>query len=539
MHSDADGTDFGDSTDGAEFATMIAVRNHCGHRSRVAGSFVVTSAFEEALLSRRGFFSWTKTGLGGAALASLLARTGDVRAEVVPGEAPDSPPHFAPKAKRAIHIVACGGFSQVDTFDYKPELAKRHGQPLGGDERPDVFFGQVGLLRKNDWAFRQRGESGLWVSELLPHIATVADELTLIRSMWAETSNHTPATFQEQSGFRLNGFPTIGAWMSYGLGNDTDNLPTYVTIPDTRGLPAGGSINWTNGFLPARHQGVVIRSRGIPIDDLQPARPIDERTELASRVLLRSLNEKHLRKSAPAGLADVAEAELAKVPGHDALVARIRSYELAAKMQLAVPEVADLAAETAATQEDYGLNDKATVDFGRGCLLARRLLERGVRFIQMFSGGAFGSPRINWDGHEDMRENHSREALRIDQPIAALIRDLKQRGMLDDTLLLFTSEFGRTPFAQSAAGVIGAGRDHNQYGFTVWMCGAGLKPGLAYGATDDVGWKAVENRVSWHDFHATVLHLLGIDHQRLTYYHNGIQRRLTNVHGELVEGVLA
>ena len=207
--------------------------------------------------------------------------------------------------------------------------------------------------------------------------------------MWAETSNHTPATFQEQSGFRLNGFPTIGAWMSYGLGNDTDNLPTYVVIPDTRGLPASGSINWTNGFLPARHQGVVIRSRGIPIDDLQPARPIDERTELASRALLRSLNEKHLRQSAPAGLADVAEADLAKVPGHDALVARIRSYELAAKMQLAVPEVADLAAETAATQADYGLNDKATVDFGRGCLLARRLLERGVRFIQMFSGGAF------------------------------------------------------------------------------------------------------------------------------------------------------
>lgn len=491
------------------------------------------------LLSRRGFFSWTQTGLGGAALANLLLRTGDVHAEVVPGESSDPPPHFAAKAKRVIHIVACGGFSQIDSFDYKPELAKRHGQPLGGDERPDVFFGQVGLLRKNDWAFRQRGESGLWVSELLPHIATVADELTLIRSMWAETSNHTPATFQEQSGFRLNGFPTIGAWLSYGLGNDTDELPTYVVIPDTRGLPAGGSINWTNGFLPARHQGVVIRSRGIPIDDLQPAHSIDERTELASRALLRKLNEKHLRLTAPAGLAEVAEAELAKVPGHDALVARIRSYELAAKMQLAVPEVADLASETAATQEAYGLNDKATVDFGRGCLLSRRLLERGVRFIQMFSGGAFGSPRINWDGHEDMRENHAREAVRIDQPIAALIRDLKQRGMLEDTLLLFTSEFGRTPFAQSAAGVIGAGRDHNQYGFTVWMCGAGLKPGLAYGATDEVGWKAVENRVSWHDFHATVLHLMGIDHQRLTYYHNGIQRRLTNVHGELVEGVLA
>ena len=494
---------------------------------------------KSALLSRRGFFSWTKTGLGGAALASLLQRSNDGCAAVVPGEASDPPPHFVAKARRVIHVVAYGGVSQIDTLDYKPELAKRHGQTLGGDERPDVFFGQVGLLRKNDWEFRQRGESGLWVSELLPHLATVADELTVIHSMWAETSNHTPATFQEQSGFRLNGFPTMGAWLSYGLGNDTDNLPTYVVIPDTRGLPAGGSINWSNGFLPARHQGVVIRSRGTPIDDLQPARPIDARTESASRALLRQLNDKHLRRSAPIGLSDVAEEELAKVPGHDALVARIRSYELAAKMQLTVPEVADLAAETAATQEAYGLNDKTTVDFGRGCLLARRLLERGVRFIQMMSGGAFGSPRINWDGHEDMRENHAREAIRIDQPIAALIRDLKQRGMLDDTLVLFTSEFGRTPFSQSAAGVIGAGRDHNQYGFSVWMCGAGLKPGLAFGSTDEVGWKAVENRVSWHDFHATVLHLLGIEHERLTYYHNGIQRRLTNVHGDVIDGILA
>ncbi len=498
------------------------------------------NAIEElSLLSRRGFFSWTKTGLGGAALASLLLRSGDVRSAVVPGEAHDPPPHFAPKAKRIIHIVACGGVSQIDTFDYKPELAKRHGQTLGGDERPDVFFGQVGLLRKNDWEFRQRGESGLWISELLPHIATVADDLTVIRSMWAETSNHTPATFQESTGFRLNGFPTIGAWLSYGLGNDTDNLPTYVVIPDARGLPASGSINWTNGFLPARHQGVVIRSRGIPMDDLQPARPIDARTESASRALLRQLNDQHLRQTAPQGLSGMAEEELANLPGHDALVARIRSYELAAKMQLAVPEVSDLAAETAATQDAYGLNEKATADFGRGCLLARRLLERGVRFIQMFSGGAFGSPRINWDGHEDMRENHAREASRIDQPIATLIRDLKQRGMLDDTLLLFTSEFGRTPFTQSAAGVLGAGRDHNQYGFSVWMAGAGVKHGLAFGSTDEIGWRAVEDRVSWHDFHATVLHLLGIEHERLTYYHNGIQRRLTNVHGNVLERLLA
>lgn len=493
----------------------------------------------EALFSRRGFFSWTKTGLGGAALANLLLRSGNVRAEIVSGEAPDPPPHLPAKARRVIHVVAFGGVSQVDTFDYKPELAKHHGQSLGGDERPDVFFGQVGLLRKNDWEFRQRGDSGLWVSDLMPHLASVADELTVIRSMWAETSNHTPATFQEFSGFRLNGFPTMGAWLSFGLGNETDDLPTYVVIPDTRGLPAGGSINWTNGFLPARHQGVVIRSRGVPIDDLRPAREISATTEAASRALLKQLNERHLRDTAPAGLADVAEEDLARVPGHDALAARIRSYELAAKMQLAVPEVSDLASETEATQAAYGLHAPATSDFGRSALLARRLLERGVRFVQLHAGGAFGSPRINWDGHEDMRVNHSQEAGRIDQPLAALIRDLRQRGMLDDTLLLFTSEFGRTPFTQSAAGVLGAGRDHNQYGFSVWLAGAGLKHGLAYGATDDVGWKAVENRVSWPDFHATVLHLLGINHERLTYYHNGIQRRLTNVHGEIIRGILA
>ena len=260
-----------------------------------------------------------------------------------------------------------------------------------------------------------------------------------------------------------------------------------------------------------------------PLDDLAPARPISAAAESASRNLLSALNRRHLDQRG----------------GSDALSARIRSYELAAKMQLAVPEVTNLAGETAATHAAYGTGQAETADFGRSCLLTRRLLEKGVRFVQLFSGGAFGSPRINWDGHEDMRENHAREAIRIDQPIAALIRDLRQRGMLDDTLVVFTSEFGRTPFTQSAAGVLGAGRDHNQYGFTVWMAGAGLKPGLAFGSTDEVGWKAVEDRVSWHDFHATVLHLLGIDHERLTFYHNGIQRRLTNVHGEIVRGVMA
>ncbi|HVW02145.1 MAG TPA: DUF1501 domain-containing protein, partial [Planctomycetaceae bacterium] len=266
-----------------------------------------------------------------------------------------------------------------------------------------------------------------------------------------------------------------------------------------------------------------LRTKGDAIADLFPARPVDARTDRASRELLAALNGFDLERTGR----------------EDEPAARIRSYELAAKMQMAIPRVTDLSGETAATQAASGLEGAETGDFGRACLLARRLLEQGVRFVQLYSGGDFSSPRINWDGHEDMRVNHTQEAARIDQPVAALLRDLRQRGMLDDTLVLFTSEFGRTPFTQSDANVVGAGRDHNQTGFSVWLAGAGLKHGLAYGATDDVGWKAIENPVTWPDFHATVLQLLGINHERLTYYHNGIQRRLTNVHGHVIGEILA
>ncbi|MFN0051672.1 MAG: DUF1501 domain-containing protein [Planctomycetales bacterium] len=476
-----------------------------------------------ALPSRRDFLDWTSSGLGAAALLHLLGCGSTSQAGAVPGEADDPPPHFPPAAKRAIHIYMCGGLSQVDSFDHKPLLEKFHGKSLTADERPDVFFGQVGLLRQPDWEFKQRGRSGLWISEMFPRLAEMADELTVIRSMYAETSNHTPATFQANTGFRLNGFPTLGAWLSHGLGNETEDLPTYVVIPDPRGQPAGGSINWSNGFLPARHQGVSMKSQGPAIADLTPARPIEPSLERESRRLLGEINARHLDRHV----------------GQDDLAARIRAYELAARMQLAVPEVAALDRETRQTQTDYGLDQPETADFGRSCLLARRLLERGVRFVQLFSGGAFGSPRINWDAHENVVQNHGQEAKRIDQPLAALLRDLRLRGMLDDTLVLCTSEFGRTPFTQSADGILGLGRDHNQTGFSVWLAGAGLKHGLAYGATDDLGYKAVDRRVSWHDFHATVLHLLGIDHERLTYYHNGIRRRLTNVHGEVVQDILA
>jgi len=473
------------------------------------------------LPNRRDFLSWSAAGIGAVALADLLVRDGVAQAE--PAQKLEAVQHHPPRAKRVIHIVLNGGLSQIDSFDHKPALEQWHGKPLDSEERPDVFFGKVGNLRKSDWNFAPQGESGLLVSDLFPHLAKVTDELTIIRSMVAETSNHTPATFQEHTGFRLNGFPVMGAWLSHGLGSESDDLPGFVVIPDTRGLPAGGSINWTNGFLPAEHQGTTMRSSGTAIDDLYPAIPVAANTEQASRELLERLNQRHLQSRG----------------GNDELTARMQSYQLAAKMQLAVPEVTALEAETKTTQTMYGLGEEPTNDFGRGCLLARRLLERGVRFVQLFSGGAFGSPRINWDGHEDMVRNHNREASRIDQPVAALISDLRARGMLDDTLVLFTSEFGRTPFTQSDAGVLGKGRDHNQYGFTVWMAGGGLKHGFAHGATDEFGLRAVEDIVTWHDFHATVLHLLGIDHQRLTYYHNGIQRRLTDVEGEVVRDVLA
>jgi hypothetical protein len=477
----------------------------------------------EGLLDRRRFFSWVHHGLGSAALASLMIRDDVVSAATPLGEANDPCPHYKPRARRAVHICLVGAMSHVDTFDYKPELIKSHGKSLNASERPDVFFGQVGLLRKADWRFKQRGSSGLWISELFPHLAEVADELTVIRSMFAETSNHTPAKFQENSGFRLNGFPVLGAWLSYGLGSVTENLPRFVVIPDAREYPPGGSINWSNGFLPARHQGIVIRAKGAPLDDLFPALPISADADRATRELLESMNQSHLAERGRS----------------DPLASRIASYQLAARMQLAVPEVAAVEHETARTHGLYGLDRPETADFGRACVLARRLLERGVRFVQLFSGGTFGSPRRNWDGHEDMIANHSQEARRIDQPVAALMKDLRQRGLLDDTLVLCTTEFGRTPFTQSAANVVGKGRDHNQNGFSVWLAGAGLKHGIAYGATDEIGWKAVENRTHWHDFHATVLHLLGIDHERLTYYHNGIKRRLTNVHGTVIRPILA
>ena len=471
---------------------------------------------QQTPITRRAFLDFSATGLTAAALSCLL--NGESRA------ASGLVAHRPPKAKRAIHIFLVGGLSQVDSFDYKPQLDALHGKAMPDSIKPSTFSGTVGLLRRSDWKFRQRGESGLWVSDLFPHLATVADELTVIRSMVADTSNHMPAMFQANSGFQPNGFPSLGSWLSYGLGNESDSLPTFVVLPDARSQPNGGASNWSSGFLPATHQGVLFQNATEPIRDLFSAQPIEREAERDGLGLLKTINQTHLAKNQGDGL----------------LTARIRAYELAARMQTSVPEATHFTDEPEFITRSYGIDRPETADCGRRCLLARRLLERGTRFVQIFSGGAFGGkPRHGWDGHEDNRENHQREAAMIDQPVAALIKDLQQRGMLEDTLLIFTTEFGRTPFAQSAAGVLGAGRDHNPQGFSVWLAGAGLKHGIAFGETDEFGLRAAIDTLTWPDLHATVLHLLGLDHEKLSYYHNGIQRRLTNVHGHVVKGLLA
>jgi hypothetical protein len=477
-------------------------------------------ASETLTSSRRSWLTSFATGLGGVALASLLSQRGS--AAPIKPDAADPPPHHPAKAKRVIQIFLQGGLSQVDSFDYKPELEKLHGKPVPGDEKPQAFMGKVGLLHKPHFAFKQRGESGLWISDLFPNMVEVADELTVIRSLWSGTGNHTPATYEANSGFRTLGFPAAGTWVSYGLGCEVDNLPTFVVLPDSRALPTGGANNWSSGFLPARHQGVVLNTKGPAVRHLQPHSDLDTKTQAARYAALEQLNKKHL----------------AEHGGDDALDGRIRSYELAARMQLAMPEAADIAQETAATQALYGIDKKESADFGRACLLSRRLIERGVRFVQLWSGAAFGT-EVHWDAHGSVPNNHRRESAKVDQPVTGLLKDLRQRGLLDDTLVVFNTEFGRTPYAESAGDKAGPGRDHNPDVFSVWLAGAGLKHGMAYGTSDAIGWKTAENPVDTHDFHATILHLLGIDHTRLTFYHNGIQRRLTNVHGHVIKDILA
>jgi hypothetical protein len=474
--------------------------------------------------TRRDFLRDAAFGLPAIAAADLLLRGGYLEAAATETRRPG--PHFEPKARQIIHIFLGGGLSHVDSFDFKPELEKYHGKDMPESfGRTDAFFGKVGRLHKAHYPFKRRGKSGLWVSDLFPCLADVADELTVINSMVAETANHIPGIFQANTGFRLMGFPAMGSWLSYGLGSENESLPGFVVLPDARGIPnaAGGSFNWTNGFLPAEHQGVAFNTRGgPPVADLQPAGGASADTQRESLALLRQLDVIHLEEQTQA----------------DPLAARIRSYELAARMQSAIPDAVDLSAEPGHVRELYGLDRDDCRDTARNCLIARRLIERGVRMVQLWTGDG-----VSWDAHDDITGNgyktHTGEARRVDRPIAGLIRDLKKRGLLDSTVVMITTEFGRTPFAQADKGKLSRGRDHHPQAFTNVLIGAGLKKGIAHGATDAVGYASVVDPVTTYDLHATVLHLLGMDHERLTFYHDGIQRRLTNVHGHVVKAILA
>ena len=466
-------------------------------------------------LSRRDFLGGSFGGMTGLALAWMMGKPAAQGAIYTQGT------HRVPKARRIVQIFCCGGVSHLDTFDHKPELARLDGKSLEGKGENIGFFGQPGKVMKSPYAFRQCGRSGAWVSSLLPHLADCVDDLCFIHSMVAKSNNHTPATFQMNSGFTLNGFPSMGAWLSYALGTENENLPTFVVLPDSRGSIAGGSINWTSGFLPASHQGVPFRTTGrTPILDLETPAQLTPELRQKDMEFLAGMNR------------DFANAH----PGDAAFAARLRSYELAARMQVSIPEVSQLESEPEHIRRLYGIDRASNRGFSRNCLMARRLLERGVRFVQIFNGGAFGSPRINWDGHEDLKENHDNQAATMDQPVAGLIQDLKQRGMLEDTLVVWSTEFGRSPATQ---GMGSAGRDHHPLAFTCFLAGAGVKAGYRHGETDEVGYFTSRDPVTIPDFHATLLHLLGIQHEKLTYYHNGINRRLTDMHGQVIDSILS
>jgi hypothetical protein len=480
------------------------------------------------LLSRRDFLQWSGTGLGGIGLASLLAEQGllanesPIRPQIDPAKPYAArPAHFEPKAKRVLLIFCSGAISHVDTFDYKPELVKRHDTPMPGADGLVTFQGEQGNLIKPLWEFKPRGQSGKMASDLLPNLAELVDEMCFIHSMTAKSNTHGPAENQMSTGYMLDGFPSAGAWVSYALGSENRDFPAFVAIPDPRGTPQIGPRHWQSAFLPAAFQGTAF-SAGKPIPNLARPQEISEATEQSTRSFLAQLNRRHLEQN----------------PGDSDLAARISAYELAARMQIAAAQISDLSTESAHTLEAYGANDSNAnkAGFAKNCILARRLIEKDVRFVQLFNGSyAMGEGVGNWDGHKTIFNQYSVHAPILDQPCAALLRDLKQRGLLADTLVAFVTEFGRMPTFQKGAN----GRDHNPKGFTVWLAGAGVKAGYSYGATDEFGYRAQEKVATVYDLHATILHLLGINHERLSFYNNGIERRLTDVHGHVLRDILS
>lgn len=459
-------------------------------------------------LSRRELLRVSSTGFGSLALAGLMSAE-QARAAADPLAV--KTPHFPARAKRVIFLFMHGGPSQVDTFDYKPLLKRDHGKPLPF-ARPKVVSSETFNLLQSPWGFKQYGQSGAWVSDLFPHLAKKVDDICFIKSMWGSNSRHGGALLELHTGSDTFIRPSMGSWVTYGLGSENSSMPGFVTICPTQSH--GGANNFGSAFLPAPYAGTAIGSVGIAARDAKiPFITNTETPRGVQRVEIdytQEMNRRQLETTGP----------------DQALEGRIESFELAFRMQAEAPDLQDISQESAATQKMYGLDNPITEDFGRQCLMARRLSEKGVRFVQV-------SHTYKWDQHENLKRDHEQNAAEVDQPIAALLTDLKARGLLEDTLVLWAGEFGRTPTAQASDG-----RDHNPEAFTVWLAGGGVKAGLSYGATDDYGYYSVEKKVHFHDLHATMLHLLGLDHLKLTYRYAGRDFRLTDVHGNVVEGVL-
>ncbi len=484
----------------------------------------ITTAF-----TRRGFLGNAYTALAGIGLAHLL---GDHLGAADSDRGGDDPStawqpghgatHFTAKAQRVLQVFCPGGAAHMDLWEHKPELERRHGSPLPGEENFVSFQGKNGNLMKSPWPFVPAGQCGKRISSMLPAMAKHVDDIAFVHSMTSKSNTHGPGCVFMNTGHPTEGFPAAGGWLSYALGSANESLPTYVAIPDIRGEPPNGKANWSNGFLPARHQAIEISAQR-PIRNLELPAAVSADEEAATRDFLELLNRRHA----------------AAHPGQSELQARMAAYELAARMQLSAPEVTNLAAESAAVHHHYGTDDpnKLKAAYARNCLLARRLLERGVRYVNLYcasrASGVDGL--LNWDAHKTLKPDYERHCPIFDQPTAALLTDLKRSGLIDDTLVLWTTEFGRMPTHQSGT----TGRDHNPDGFTCWMMGAGIKGGISYGATDEFGRRASENVATVWDFYATVLQVLGFDHERLTFYHNGLNRRLTDVRGHVIQEILA
>jgi uncharacterized protein (DUF1501 family) len=482
------------------------------------------------LLDRRGFLRTTGGAFGGLGLAHLLASESAAdltgKASIRPRIDPDRPyaprpAHFPMPAKRVLVVFCPGAVSHVDTFDYKPMLTKLHGQKP--PHMPAVTFeGPSGNIAKPFWGFKPRGQSGKMVSDLLPHLAELTDEFCFLHALSTQTSAHPQGENFLHTGFVMEGFPSFGAWTTYALGSECSELPAFVAINDPRGMARSGKNNFGSGFLPAAFQGTDFTAKATPANLNRPARYSAADDQVTNDLLAR-LNSNHLEQ----------------FPGDTNLAARIASYELAGRMQTSVPDIMDISEEPEAIHRDYGTDTGSDLkrEYARNCILARRLLEKGVRVVQLFNGSdpSGGNGITNWDSHSDIQDTHAMQAEIMDQPTAALIRDMKQRGLLDDTLVVWCTEFGRMPFLQGN----GTGRDHNPGAFTCFLAGAGVKKGFSYGESDEFGFKAAVNETSVYDFNATILHLMGLDHERLTFYHNGIERRLTNVHGHVIKDVLA